>query len=163
MGSATPRRIPPFWSRSKHGGNPSRPNGLAQCVLLRDSPPLAPKGRGRPWCLGRYRGLSLCISMLRWRVMAPTEKRPPHRGGHDGADKPEHNLVHHCFASERRRHCASLQALGTIRCRPPAGQAVLRASAALDQMRVRSPELGRSPFWGRSSRAPPDPEDSPDE
>ena len=99
---------------------------------------------------------------LRWRVMAPTEKRPPHRGGHDGADKPEHNLVHHCFASERRRHWASLQALGTIRCRPPAGRAVigfLRAPATLDQMKMtRSPELGRSPFWERSSRALPDPE-----
>ena len=99
---------------------------------------------------------------LRWRVMAPTEKRPPHRGGHDGADKPEHNLVHHCFASERRRHWASLQALGTIRCRPPAGRAVigfLRAPATLDQMKMtRSPEVGRSPFWERSSRALPDPE-----
>ena len=51
---------------------------------------------------------------LRWRVMAPTKKRPPYPRGCDGADKPEHNLVHHCFASERRRHWASLQALGTI-------------------------------------------------
>ena len=46
---------------------------------------------------------------LRWRVvMAPTKKRPPYPRGCDGADKPEHNLVHHCFASERRRHWASL-------------------------------------------------------
>jgi hypothetical protein len=60
---------------------------------------------------------------LRWRVvMAPTKKRPPYPRGCDGADKPEHNLVHHCFASERRRHSASLQALGTIRCRPPTGR-----------------------------------------
>jgi hypothetical protein len=80
--------------------------------------------------------------------MAPTKKRPPYPRGCDGADKPEHNLVHHCFASERRRHWASLQALGTIRCRPPAGRAVigfLRASAALGQCEVlASPELGRS-------------------
>jgi hypothetical protein len=35
----------------------------------------------------------------------------------------------------------------------------VRASATLDQMRTRSPELGRSPFWERSSRALLDPED----
>ena len=35
----------------------------------------------------------------------------------------------------------------------------LRAPATLDQMKMtRSPELGRSPFWERSSRALPDPE-----
>ena len=35
----------------------------------------------------------------------------------------------------------------------------LRASATLDQMKTaHSPELGRSPFWERSSRAMPDPE-----
>jgi hypothetical protein len=76
---------------------------------------------------------------LWWRVMAPTKKRPPYPRGCDGADKPEHNLVHHCFASERRRHWASLQALGTIRCRPPAGRAVigfLRALAAFGATRL---------------------------
>ena len=36
---------------------------------------------------------------LRWRVMAPTKKRPPCPRGSDGADKPEHN---HCFASEKK-------------------------------------------------------------
>ena len=46
---------------------------------------------------------------LRWRVMAPTKKRPPYPRGCDGADKPEHNLVHHCFASERRRHWAQTE------------------------------------------------------
>ena len=36
---------------------------------------------------------------------------------------------------------------------------LLRAPATLDQMKMtRSPELGRSPFWERSSRALPDPE-----
>jgi hypothetical protein len=36
---------------------------------------------------------------------------------------------------------------------------LLRAPATLDQMKIaRSPELGRSPFWERSSRALPDPE-----
>jgi hypothetical protein len=40
----------------------------------------------------------------------------------------------------------------------------LRASAALDQMKIaRSSELGRSPFWERSSRALPDPECCPGE
>jgi len=38
-----------------------------------------------------------------------------------------------------------------------------RASATLDQNALRSPELGRSPFWERPSRALPDPEESPDE
>ena len=38
---------------------------------------------------------------------------------------------------------------------------LLRAPATLDQMRSRSPELGRSPFWERSSRALPDPEFAP--
>ena len=114
----------------------------AEGVLI----PPGPGDVGGPG-FGRYRGLSLCRSVpyvdqyvpLRWRVMAPTKKRPPYPRGCDGADKPEHNLVHHCFASERRRHWASLQALGTIRCRPPAGRAVigfLRASAALDQMKM---------------------------
>ena len=41
--------------------------------------------------------------------MAPTKKRPPYPRGCDGADKPEHNLVHHCFASERRRHWAQTE------------------------------------------------------
>jgi hypothetical protein len=35
----------------------------------------------------------------------------------------------------------------------------VRASATLDQLRIRSPELGRSPFWERPSRALLDPED----
>jgi hypothetical protein len=39
---------------------------------------------------------------------------------------------------------------------------LLRAPATLDQMKtVHSPELGRSPFWERSSRALPDPETAP--
>jgi hypothetical protein len=38
----------------------------------------------------------------------------------------------------------------------------MRAPATLDQMKIaRSPELGRSPFWERSSRALPDPETAP--
>jgi hypothetical protein len=41
---------------------------------------------------------------------------------------------------------------------------LLRAPATLDQMkRARSSELGRSPFWERSSRALPDPECCPGE
>jgi hypothetical protein len=95
---------------------------------------------------------------LRWRVMAPTKKRPPYPRGCDGADKPEHNLVHHCFASERRRHWASLQALGTIRCRPPAGRAVigfLRAPATLDQMKTDRRNLaGRLSGRDRAARCP---------
>ena len=38
---------------------------------------------------------------LRWRVMAPTKKRPPYPRGCDGADKPEHNLVHHCLRKKK--------------------------------------------------------------
>ena len=48
--SATPRRIPPFWSRSKHGGNPPGRPRLPQCVLLRDYAPLAPRTREAPGC-----------------------------------------------------------------------------------------------------------------
>ena len=59
--------------------------------------------------------------------MAPTKKRPPYPRGCDGADKPEQNLVHHCFASERRRHWAQTEdALAGI----------------------------WSPFWERPNRAP---------
>ena len=90
---------------------------------------------------------------LRWRVMAPTKKRPPYPRGCDGADKPEHNLVHHCFASERRRHWASLQALGTIRCRPPAGRAVigfLRAPATLDQTEDALAGIWQVAFLGKA-------------
>ena len=93
---------------------------------------------------------------LRWRVMAPTKKRPPYPRGCDGADKPEHNLVHHCFGSERRRHWASLQALGTIRCRPPAGRAVigfLRASAALDRLVSTQSRLGTAGRLSGTDRA----------
>jgi hypothetical protein len=86
------------------------------------------------------------------------QKTPTIPRGRDGADKPEHNLVHHCFASERRRHWASLQALGTIRCRPPAGRAVigfLRAPATLDQMKTDRRNLaGRLSGRDRAARCP---------
>ena len=103
----------------------------ASCLGI--APPLAPKDAGGPGLLadtGAFPYVDQYVP-LRWRVMAPTKKRPPYPRGCDGADKPEHNLVHHCFASERRRHWASLQALGTIRCRPPAGRAVI--PSAIDQ------------------------------
>src|SRR4030088_2774902 len=45
---STTRRISPFWSSTKHGGNPPDWTGLPQCVLLRETPPW-PQGRGRPW------------------------------------------------------------------------------------------------------------------
>jgi hypothetical protein len=45
---STTRRISPFWSSTKHGGNPPDWTGLPQCVLPRITPPW-PQGRGRPW------------------------------------------------------------------------------------------------------------------
>ena len=119
---------------------------------------LGPKDAGGPGPSSR--GLSLDPYVpLRWRVMAPTEKRPPHRGGHDGADKPEHNLVHHCFASERRRHWASLKRWARFDVgRQPPTWSFARAGDLGPNEDAHSPELGRSPFWGRPSRALPDPE-----
>jgi hypothetical protein len=74
----------------------------ASCLGI--TPPW-PQGRGRPWLLGQCRGLSLRSQYvpLRWRVIAPTKKRPPYPRGCDGADKPEHNLVHHCFALREKK------------------------------------------------------------
>jgi hypothetical protein len=119
------------------------------------------QGRGRPWSLGRYRGLSLCRSVCAVTVAGDGayQKTPTIPPRLRWPDKPEHNLVHHCFASERRRHWASLQALGTIRCRPPAGRAVigfLRASAALGQCEVlaRQNLAGRLSEKGRAARRP---------
>jgi hypothetical protein len=46
---------------------------------------------------------------------------------------------------------------------PGAFPIAMRAAATLDQQMLSARRSGRSPFWERSSRAPPDPEDSPGE